>query len=126
MTRRTVLIGCAAAALFTGLVALLSPDKAQTQAPEDVHVTTERYCSFMMTKGERRQQCEVPLVRSCVVARFPGTTKPWTTISKGGKTTCRFDPKATDWKTRVVGTCTKCDSQQCSASFHVKLDCTPS
>ena len=125
MRLRTALFGCAAAGIFTGLVTLFLPVKAQTQMPEDVHVTTERSCSFIMQKGEAGQQCEVPLMQGCSVANFPGTKKPWTSISRGGKTTCRFDPKTTDWKSHVVGTCTKCTTEQCSASFHVKLDCTP-
>ncbi|GKS57471.1 hypothetical protein YTPLAS18_09980 [Nitrospira sp.] len=120
-----MLSGCVAASLCACLGTLLLLVNARAQAPEDVHVTTERSCSFMMQKGEPGQQCEVPLVQGCVIANFPGTKKPWTTISKGGKTTCQFDPKKTDWKTRVVGTCTKCTTEQCSASFAVKLDCTP-
>ncbi len=107
-----LVLGCAAPSAFA------------QEAPEDSHVTTERYCSFMMAKGEAKQSCAVPLLPGCVVAKLPGTTKPWTTISRGGKTTCHFDAKATDWKTRIVGACTKCSSQQCSASFHVKLDCS--
>jgi hypothetical protein len=106
------------------LFGVFASDPAAAQMPEDTHVTTERYCSFMMAKDEKKQQCEVPIVQGCVVATFPGTTKPWTTISRGGRTTCHFDPKATDWKTRIVGACTKCTSLQCSASFHVKLDCS--
>ncbi len=107
------------------LASAFSPEPALAQAPEDTHVTTERYCSFMMAKGDPAQECDVPMAKGCRVASFPGTTKPWTTISRGGKTACRFDPKRTDWQTRIVGTCTKCNSVQCSASFHVKLDCSP-
>jgi hypothetical protein len=101
------------------------PHAARAQeAPEDTHVTTERFCSFGMAKGEKQQKCEVPILSGCTVANFPGTNKPWTTISKGGKTTCHFDPKATDWKTRIVGACTTCTSSQCSVTFHVRFTCS--
>lgn len=120
---------------FAGLFLLLAttllmtawpaPD-APAQAPEDSHVTTERFCSFMMAKGEAKQECEVPMQKGCKVAQFPGTTTPWTTISRGGKTTCHFDKARTDWRTRIIGVCGACTTEHCSASFHVKLDCAPS
>ncbi|MGE3153452.1 MAG: hypothetical protein AB7G48_07340 [Nitrospiraceae bacterium] len=100
------------------------PSSWAQDIPEDPHVTTERFCSFGMAKGEKHQKCEVPILPGCVVANFPGTKKPWTTISKGGKTTCQFDPKATDWKTRIVGACTKCTSTQCSVTFNVRFMCS--
>lgn len=100
--------------------------EASAQAPEDSHVTTERYCSFMMAKGEPKQECEVPMPKGCRVAQFPGTTTPWTTISRGGKTACHFDKARTDWRTRIIGSCSACKTEHCSASFHVKLDCAPS
>jgi hypothetical protein len=59
-----------------------------------------------------------------VVAHFPGTTRPWSNVSKGGITTCRFDEKNTDWKTRITGTCDKCKTAQCSARFGVMFDCS--
>ncbi|HSE58114.1 MAG TPA: hypothetical protein VLA99_05370 [Nitrospiraceae bacterium] len=101
------------------------PDSTWAQGmPEDSQATTERFCSFGMAKGEKQQRCEVPILPGCTVANFPGTKKPWTTISKGGKTTCQFDPKATDWKTKIVGACTKCTSSQCSVTFHVRFMCS--
>ncbi|MFO0774298.1 MAG: hypothetical protein U0172_06510 [Nitrospiraceae bacterium] len=103
----------------------LDASPALAQAPEDSHVTTERFCSFMMAKGEASQECEVPMLKGCKVALFPATTTPWTTINRGGRTTCHFDPKRTDWRTRIIGACGKCETEQCSASFHVKLDCAP-
>lgn len=118
-----------AAVIMAGLPGLLFPIAFShsiwaQDIPEDSHVTTERFCSFGMAKGEQQQKCEVPILPGCTVANFPGTNKPWTTISKGGKTTCHFDPKATDWKTRIVGACTKCTSSQCSVTFHVRFMCS--
>ena len=60
-------------------------------------------CSFGMTKGDPTHQCQVPIPAGCVTAHFPGTKKPWTTVSKAGRTFCKFDEKATDWKTRIIG-----------------------
>jgi hypothetical protein len=86
--------------------------------------TTEQSCNFGLAKGEPSQTCQVPFPPGCAVANFPGTTKPWTTISKGGKTFCRFDEKATDWKTKITGTCSRCGSGHCSAQFIVRFDCS--
>jgi hypothetical protein len=118
-----------AGVIAAGWIALWFPSAAPPSTwaqdiPEDPHVTTERFCSFGMAKGEKQQRCEVPILPGCTVANFPGTNKPWTTISKGGKTTCQFDPKATDWKTRIVGACTTCTSSQCSVTFHVRFRCS--
>lgn len=90
----------------------------------DSAATTEFNCSFGMAKGETQQTCQVPIPTGCVVAHFPGTTKPWTNISKGGNTQCKFDDKATDWKTRITGTCGKCKTGHCSVQFIVKFDCS--
>jgi len=86
--------------------------------------TTEFNCSFGMAKGEARQTCQVPIPAGCVVAHFPGTARPWTNISRGGNTQCKFDDKATDWKTRITGTCGKCKTGHCSVQFIVKFDCS--
>ena len=67
---------------------------AHAQPMDDSHATTEQSCSFGMAKGEASQTCHVPFPTGCLVANIPGTNKPWTTISKGGKTFCRFDEKA--------------------------------
>ncbi len=93
---------------------------------EDSTATTEFSCNFGMEKGEDKQSCSVPFPRGCVVANFPGTTKPWTTISKGGSTTCQFDDRATDWRTRITGTCSRCKTERCSAIFSVRFDCSQS
>ena len=99
-------------------------DLAKAQPLSDSSATTEFSCNFGMAKGQARQSCSVPFPTSCVVANFPGTTKPWTNISKGGGTTCRFNEKETDWKTRITGTCEQCKTAQCSARFGVMFDCS--
>src|SRR6266545_7897902 len=76
----------------------LPPANAAPSPPplSDSTATTEFNCSFGMSKGETQHTCQVPIPTGCVVAHFPGTTKPWTNISKGGNTQCKFDDKATD------------------------------
>ncbi|HJU05858.1 MAG TPA: hypothetical protein VJ692_11975 [Nitrospiraceae bacterium] len=86
--------------------------------------TTESSCNFGMAKGEAKQSCNIPFLQGCVVANFPGTTRPWSSISKGGVTTCRFNETQTDWKTRITGTCEQCKTEQCSARFGVMFDCS--
>ena len=110
--------------LLSGLL-LSSPSEANAQAPSDFPATTEQSCSFGMAKGEPSQHCQVPIPAGCLVATTPGTTKPWTTISKGGKTLCRFDEKQTDWKTKITGTCGRCSTGHCSVQFIVRFDCNP-
>ena len=97
---------------------------ANAQPANDFAATTEQSCSFGMAQGEPAQRCEVPFPKGCVVVNFPGTTKPWTTVSKAGKTFCRFDPKASDWKTKITGACGRCESIRCSAQFIVRFDCS--
>ncbi|MBM4119303.1 MAG: hypothetical protein FJ248_00160 [Nitrospira sp.] len=105
-----------------------TPESAQaspTPPPmSDSTATTELNCSFGMGKGEAGQNCQVPIPPGCAVAHLPGTTKPWTNISKGGNTICKFDDKATNWKTRIIGTCGKCKTDHCSVQFIVKFDCS--
>lgn len=126
-TIRTVLL---VTLLLTGVLGLTAPDlavaaPATTPPPlSDSVATTEFNCSFGMEKGEAKQSCQVPVPPGCLVAHFPGTTTPWTNISKGGNTTCRFDDKTTDWKTRITGTCGKCKTGHCSVQFIVKFDCS--
>lgn len=110
--------------LLLGLL-LSQPSKADAQAPSDFPATTEQACSFGMAKGEPSQHCQVPIPAGCLVANTPGTNKPWTTISKGGKTFCRFDEKQTDWKTKITGTCGRCSTGHCSVQFIVRFDCNP-
>ncbi|HEU4500997.1 MAG TPA: hypothetical protein VFR82_05040 [Nitrospira sp.] len=104
---------------------LLRPADAQGQVPSDFPATTEQACSFGMAKGEPSHNCQVPIPHGCLVANAPGTNKPWTTISKGGKTFCRFDEKQTDWKTKITGTCGRCSTGHCSVQFIVRFDCNP-
>jgi len=111
-----------------GITALATPD-ASFAAPgppplSESVVTTEFNCSFGMAEGETQHTCQVPIPTGCVVANFPGSTRPWTSISKGGNTLCKFDGKATDWKTRITGTCGKCKTGHCSVQFIVKFDCS--
>jgi hypothetical protein len=97
---------------------------AIAQDLSDFSATTEQSCSFGMAKGERSQHCQVPIPAGCLVAHLPGTTKPWTTISKGGKTMCRFDENGTDWKTKITGACGRCSTGHCSVQFIVRFDCS--
>lgn len=99
--------------------------EADAQMPSEFPATTEQACSFGMAKGEPSHTCHVPIPAGCLVANAPGTNKPWTTISKGGKTSCRFDEKQTDWKTKITGTCGRCSTAQCSVQFIVRFDCNP-
>jgi hypothetical protein len=97
---------------------------AIAQPADDYSATTEHSCSFGMAQGEPGQRCEVPFPRGCVVVNFPGTTKPWISVSKAGRTFCRFDTKASDWKTKITGACNRCESIRCSAQFIVRFDCS--
>jgi hypothetical protein len=108
--------------VLIGLWSLI--EDAHAQPMDDSLATTEQSCSFGMAKGEATQNCHVPFPTGCLVAHVPGTDKPWTTISKGGNTFCRFDEKDTDWKTTVTGSCTHCKSDHCSVQFSVRFDCS--
>jgi len=107
------------------LVLLLVPSSdTKAQEVEDFGATTELACSFTMEKGETGRPCHVPFPQGCLVASIPGTKRPWTTLSKGGRLQCRFDKKETDWKTNIVGICDRCRSVRCSAHFSVRFDCS--
>ncbi len=110
-----------ALALLLGGILL---DLAAAQPLEEPTATTELSCNFGMGKGETKRSCQVPFPAGCIVANLPGTTTPWATISKGGRTKCRFDESQTDWKTRITGICGRCTSAQCSAQFSVRFDCS--
>ncbi len=117
--------GCLAAGLLILLgIGGLDPYDSQAQSLYESTATTEQSCSFGMNKGEASQQCHVPIPAGCLVANLPGGNKPWTTISKGGKTFCRFDEKHTDWKTKITGACGRCTSSHCSVQFIVRFDCS--
>lgn len=108
---------------YVGLAGSAEAAPAPPPMP-DSGATTEFNCSFGMEKGEAQQSCQVPIPPGCLVAHFPGTDKPWTNISRGGNTTCRFDDKTTDWKTRITGTCGTCKTGHCSVQFIVRFDCS--
>ena len=74
-------------------------------------------------KGATGKQCEVSIPPSCKVATNVATKTHWTDIEKSGGISCRFDPKLTDWKTRITGSCGKCEARQCTAKFTVYFDC---
>jgi len=113
--------------LFVGMVPVFLFGLAVAQPlGESSSATTETTCNFGMGKNEARQSCRIPVPAGCVVAKLPGTNKPWANISKGGVTTCRFNDKETDWKTRITGTCGRCTTSHCSARFAVVFDCSAS
>lgn len=125
MVRMTAIRHLMPAFLLTLLTLFgLAPVDLHAQPMDDPGATTELSCSFGMAKGEPRQSCQVPFPQGCLVARIPGTQKPWATVSKGGATRCKFDEKTTDWKTRITGVCNRCTSPQCSAQFHVRFNCS--
>ncbi len=110
--------------MFIGLWSLSAA--AHAQPMDDSQATTEQSCSFGLAKGEASQSCHVPFPAGCLVAHIPGADKPWTTVSKGGNTICRFDEKGTDGKTKITGSCTRCKSDHCSVQFSVRFDCSQS
>jgi hypothetical protein len=108
----------------TAMGSLLTAERPSAQPMDESRATTEQSCSFGMGKGEAFQSCVIPFPAGCRVAHAPGSTKPWTTISKGGRLNCRFDEKKTDWKTKITGACGRCQSGHCSAQFSVRFDCS--
>lgn len=110
--------------VMTGLQLFLA-GPAPAQLMQESTATTEQSCSFGMGKGEPSHSCAVPFPAGCRVAQAPGSAKPWTTISTGGRLLCRFDEKQTDWKTKITGACNRCQSGHCSAQFSVRYDCSP-
>jgi hypothetical protein len=116
--------GAALRLVWGGLLLGLLLPLAAARPAEASSATTESSCNFGMAKGEARQSCRVPIPDGCAVALQPGGNKPWTNISKGGNTTCRFSEKESDWKTRITGVCDRCKSVQCSARFGVMFDCS--
>ena len=84
---------------------------------------TESNCTIGMVKGDSQTECQVPILKGCTVAQFPGYDQPWAEASKGGATSCKFNEKKTDWKTSLVGTCQACKTDQCTGRFTVMLNC---
>ena len=74
-------------------------------------------------KGATGAQCDVPIPPACTVATNAATKAHWSDIQKSGGISCRFDPKKTDWKTRIAGSCGRCEARQCTAKFTVYFDC---
>jgi hypothetical protein len=74
-------------------------------------------------KGATGTQCDVPIPPACTVATNAATKAHWSDIQKSGGISCRFDPKKTDWKTRIAGSCGRCEARQCTAKFTVYFDC---
>ena len=85
---------------------------------------TESNCTIGMVKGEKKAECQVPIIDGCTVAQFPGYDEPWAEATKGGATSCKFDEKKTDWKTSIVGTCDACKTEQCTGRFIVMFNCS--
>nr|MBI3611826.1 hypothetical protein [Nitrospirota bacterium] len=112
--------------LCGSLLGLLRPNPTAAQPAGDARATTESSCNFGMAKNQAKGDCDVPMLAGCVVAHFPGTNRPWSNVSKGGSTFCRFDEKGTDWKTKITGTCGTCKTPQCTARFGVMFDCSAS
>ena len=93
-------------------------------AQADPVARTESICNLGMVKGEPPKSCRVPVPADCSVANFPGYDEPWADVSKAGRTSCQFDMEQSDWKTKIIGTCGECTSDQCSGRFSVMFNCT--
>jgi len=85
---------------------------------------TEAMCTIGMVKGENGRTCEVAIPDGCTTAKVPGYDQPWADISKGGATKCQFDKQKTDWTTTIIGFCGPCTTDNCSAQFSVKFNCS--
>jgi len=94
-----------------------------TSASEPIS-RTETVCTIGMLEGDTGRTCDVPIPDNCTVANYPGYDEPWAEVDKGGRISCKFDDKKTDWKTKITGTCGKCITKQCTARFSVKFNCT--
>ena len=85
---------------------------------------SESMCTIGMVKGEKGRTCEVPIPDGCTIAKIPGHDEPWADISKGGGTQCQFDEQKTDWTTKITGSCGPCTTDNCSAQFRAKFNCS--
>ncbi len=118
---RSIFFACLYLAMFmlSGTLIVAHPVEAG-----DVQSRTESNCTIGMVKGTTTAECQVPIPpNKCTVAQFPGYDEPWADISKGGRTSCIFDPQRTDWKTRIIGICQKCETEQCTGRFTVMFNC---
>ena len=110
--------------IFALLEILLSvPPQANAQSlGRDTQTSTS--CQIgAIKKGATGTTCDVPIPPSCKVATNASTKTHWSDVEKSGGISCRFDPKKTDWKTRITGSCGKCEARQCTAKFTVYFDC---
>ena len=110
-------------ALVVSLVFVLSGILFMGNVTVNAEPQTESICNLGMVKGEQGRTCEVPIPSGCTVANFPGYDDPWIDVSKGGKTSCAIDEEKTDWKTKIVGSCGPCGTDNCSARFSVMFTC---
>ena len=99
---------------------IVGPSQSFASEPQS---RTETVCTIGMVEGETGQTCDVPIPANCTVANYPGYDEPWAEVDKGGRISCRFDDKKTDWKNKIAGTCGKCTTKQCTARFSVKFNC---
>ncbi|HEY3197339.1 MAG TPA: hypothetical protein VGJ57_04950 [Nitrospirales bacterium] len=114
--------------LFMVLFVLLGtlhsmPDRANAQSLGRDTQTSSSCQIGAIKKGATGTQCDVPIPPTCTVATNIATKTHWSDIQKSGGISCRFDPKKTDWKTRIAGSCGKCEARQCTAKFTVYFDC---
>ena len=112
---------------FALLGTLLSvPVPANTQGlGHDTQTSTS--CQIgAIKKGATGAHCDVPIPPACKVATNVATKTHWGDIEKSAGISCRFDPKRTDWKTRITGSCGRCEARQCTAKFTVYFDCPQS
>ena len=110
-------------ALIVSLVFVLSGILFLDSGVAYAEPRTESICNLGMVKGEQGRTCEVPIPSGCTVANYPGYDDPWIDVSKGGKTSCAIDEEKTDWKTKIVGSCGPCGTDNCSARFSVMFAC---
>ena len=111
--------------VLTTLVLLLIGAAIQADAqPLGRQTQTSGSCQVAnIKKGLSGKGCEVAIPKACTVAINQTTKTHWADVEKTGGISCRFDYALTDWKTRITGTCGKCQARQCSVKFTVYFDC---
>jgi hypothetical protein len=109
------------AGLLAGIFSVAAQADAQNLGRD---TQTSGSCQIAgIKKGASGSRCDVAIPRACKVATNVVTKTYWTGIEKSGGISCRFDPKLTDWRTRITGSCGKCEARQCTAKFTVYFDC---
>lgn len=113
--------------LAVGFFFALSSSSVESQTPGLGRDTqTSGSCQIgAIKKGASGRQCDVAIPPSCKVATNTTTKQHWADIQKAGQISCRFDKNLTDWKTRITGSCGRCETRQCTAKFTVYFDCPP-